>query len=113
MSDATLTFDALLQQWSRILDVIKTHGGMPLKALMNSCKPAGLEGNTLVLSWPSEILRGKYEDTKTKRLVEDIISEAVSGRVMTRCVVSSAKANHPGDDPLVQAGIQLGGRVVQ
>ena len=57
------------------------------------------------------MLRGKYEDAKTKRLVEDVISEAVGSRVMTRCVVS-AKTSKPGDDPLVQEAIKLGGRVV-
>jgi hypothetical protein len=78
---------------------------------MRSCKPMGVEGSTLVLSWPSEMLRGKYEDAKTKRLVEDVISEAVDIRVITRCVVS-AKTTKPDDDPLVQEAIKLGGRVV-
>ena len=78
---------------------------------MRSCKPSSVEGSTLVLSWPSEMLRGKYEDAKTKRLVEDVISEAVGSRVMTRCVVS-AKTAKPDDDPLVQEAIKLGGRVV-
>ena len=78
---------------------------------MRSCKPLSVEGSTLVLNWPSEMLRGKYEDAKTKRLVEDVISEAVGSRVMTRCVVS-AKSSKPDDDPLVQEAIKLGGRVV-
>jgi hypothetical protein len=82
---------------------------MPIKALLSSCKLVNVEGSTLVLSWPSEILRGKYEDAKTKRLVEDVISEAIGSRVMTRCVVGAkAKAD---DDPLVQEAIKLGGRV--
>jgi hypothetical protein len=70
-----------------------------------------VEGSTLVLSWPSEMLRGKYEDAKTKRLVEDVISEAAGSRVLTRSVVS-AKTTKPDDDPLVQEAIKLGGRVV-
>jgi hypothetical protein len=77
---------------------------------MRSCKAVSVEGNTLVLNWPSEMLRSKYEDAKTKRLVEEVISEAVGVHVLTRCAVS-AKAK-PDDDPLVQEAIKLGGRVV-
>jgi DNA polymerase-3 subunit gamma/tau len=106
----TLSLEVMQQQWDHILAVLKTHGGMPIKALLSSCKLVNVEGSTLVLSWPSEILRGKYEDVKTKRLVEDVISEAIGSRVMTRCVVGAkAKAD---DDPLVREAIKLGGRVV-
>ena len=91
---ATLSLEVMQQQWDHILAVLKTHGGMPIKALLSSCKLVNVEGSTLVLSWPSEILRGKYEDAKTKRLVEDVISEAIGSRVMTRCVVGAkAKAD--------------------
>ncbi len=109
VSDAQLSLEALQRQWSRILEVLKTHN-LPTQALMRSCKPVGVEGNTLVLHWPSDMLRSKYEDAKTKRLVEDVISEAVGARVMTRCTVG-ARAK-PDDDPLVQEAIKLGGRVV-
>ena len=108
--NAALSLDAVQRKWARVLEVLKTHN-LPTQALMRSCKPLNVEGSTLVLSWPSEMLRGKYEDSKTKRLVEDVISEAVGSRVMTRCVVS-AKTNKPDDDPLVQEAIKLGGRVV-
>jgi len=47
---------------------------------------------------------------KTKRLVEQVIGEALGAHVLTRCVVG-AKAQVE-DDPVVQAGIKLGGRVV-
>jgi DNA polymerase-3 subunit gamma/tau len=107
---AAISLEAVQQQWDHILAVLKIHGGMPIKALLSSCKLVSVEGDTLVLSWPSDILRGKFEDSKTKRLVEDVISEAIGSRVMTRCVVS-AKAK-PTDDPLVQEVIKLGGRVV-
>jgi DNA polymerase-3 subunit gamma/tau len=109
-SGTALSLEALQQQWGRILDVLKTHH-MPTQALMRSCKVAGVEGNTVVLSWPSEMLKNKYEDAKTKRLVEEVISEAHGAHVVTRCVVGAkAKAE---DDPVVQAGLKLGGRVVQ
>jgi hypothetical protein len=109
-NDVPLSLDAVQRQWSHILEVLRTHN-LPTQALMRSCKPMGTEGGTLVLSWPSEMLRGKYEDAKTKRLVEDVISEAVGARVMTRCIVS-VKTNKLDDDPLVQEAIKLGGRVV-
>jgi DNA polymerase-3 subunit gamma/tau len=108
--NAALSLDAVQRKWAHVLEVLKTHN-LPTQALMRSCKPLNVESSTLVLSWPSEMLRSKYEDAKTKRLVEDVISEAVGSRVITRCVVS-AKTNKPDDDPLVQEAIKLGGRVV-
>ena len=110
VSSAALSLDTVQRRWAHVLEVLKTHN-LPTQALMRSCKPLSVEGSTLVLSWPSEMLRGKYEDAKTKRLVEDVISEAVDIRVITRCVVS-AKTTKPDDDPLVQEAIKLGGRVV-
>jgi DNA polymerase-3 subunit gamma/tau len=110
-SGVELSLATLEQHWGHILDVLKTHH-MPTQALMRSqCKVVGVEGNTVVLSWPSEMLKNKYEDAKTKRLVEQVISEALGAHVLTRCVVG-AKAKVE-DDPVVQAGIKLGGRVVQ
>jgi len=110
-SNAPLSFEMIQQQWGHILDVLKTHH-MPTQALMRSqCRVVGVEGNTVVLSWPSEMLKSKYEDARTKRLVEEVISEAVGSHVVTRCVVA-AKAKTE-DDPLVQEAIKLGGRVVQ
>ena len=98
------------RQWGHILDVLKTHS-LPTQALMRSqCRLVGIEGNTLVLGWPSEMLRSRYEEAKTKRLVEDVISETVGSRVVTRCIVSSK--GRPDDDPLVQEAIRLGGRIV-
>jgi hypothetical protein len=105
-----MSLETVQQKWDHILAVLKIHGGMPIKALLSSCKLVDVEGDTLVLSWPSEILRGKYEDSKTKRLVEDVISEAIGRRVLTRCVVGAK--TKPTDDPLVQEVIKLGGRVV-
>jgi hypothetical protein len=57
------------------------------------------------------MLRSKYEDAKTKRLVEDVMSEVMGSRVMTRCIVGARPKLE--DDPLVQAGVKLGGRVVR
>jgi DNA polymerase-3 subunit gamma/tau len=106
-----ISLEVVQQQWDHILAVLKTHS-KPTEALVRSQgKVVGVEGDILVLSWPTEMLRSKYEDAKTKRLVEDVISEVMGGRVMTRCVVGVKPKLE--DDPLVQAGVKLGGRVVQ
>jgi hypothetical protein len=106
-----LSLEVVQQQWDHILAVLKTHS-KPTEALVRSQgKVVGVEGDTLVLSWPTEMLRSKYEDAKTKRLVEDVMSEVMGSRVMTRCIVGARPKLE--DDPLVQAGVKLGGRVVR
>ena len=87
-SDMPLSLEVVQQQWSSIFEVLKIHSLPMLVALMRYCKPMSIEGNTLVLNWPTEMMRSKYEDIRTKQLVEEIISEAVGVHVVTQCVVS-------------------------
>jgi len=71
--------------------------------LMNSCQLIGVEGDTIILQWPSSMLRDKFEKGKEKRLVEDVMSELIGRRVRTRCIVD--------DDPVVQEARRLGAQV--
>jgi hypothetical protein len=71
--------------------------------LMNSCQLIGAEDDTIILQWPSTMLRDKFENGKDKRLVEDVIASVLGRRVLTRCVVDN--------DPVVREARRLGAQV--
>ncbi|HET7090625.1 MAG TPA: DNA polymerase III subunit gamma/tau [Anaerolineae bacterium] len=97
-----LAFDIVSDQWPALLAELRSRS-VQTWGLMNSCQLIGVEGDTIVLQWPSAMLRDKFEKGKDKRLVEDVLSEMIGRRVRTRCIVD--------DDPVVQEARRLGAQV--
>ncbi|HEY4690733.1 MAG TPA: DNA polymerase III subunit gamma/tau [Anaerolineae bacterium] len=102
----TATVDLALSdvtaQWTAVLSGLRSRS-VQTWGLMNSCQLIGVEGDAVVLQWPSAMLRDKFEKGKDKRLVEDVMSEIIGRRVHTRCVVD--------DDPVMQEAKRLGAQV--
>ena len=99
---ASLILSDVLAHWPSVLSELRARS-VQTWGLMNSCRLVSVDGDTVVLQWPSTMLRDKFEKGKDKRLVEDVISEAVGRRIRTRCVVD--------DDPVVQEARRLGAQV--
>ncbi|HLF24858.1 MAG TPA: DNA polymerase III subunit gamma/tau [Anaerolineae bacterium] len=99
---ANLTLDEVSAKWPAVLASLRTRS-VQTWGLMNSCQLVTVEGNALVLQWPSQMLCDKFEKGKDKSLVEDVISEIVGKPVRTRCVVDN--------DPVVQEAKRLGAQV--
>ncbi|HKZ84244.1 MAG TPA: DNA polymerase III subunit gamma/tau [Anaerolineae bacterium] len=97
-----LAFGAVSDQWLALLAELRSRS-VQTWGLMNSCQLIGVEGDTIVLQWPSAMLRDKFDKGKDKRLVEDVMSEMIGQRVRTRCIVD--------DDPVVQEARRLGAQV--
>lgn len=97
-----LAFVTVSDQWPALLAELRSRS-VQTWGLMNSCQLIGVEGDTIVLQWPSAMLRDKFEKGKDKRLVEDVMSEMIGRRVRTRCIVD--------DDPVVQEARRLGAQV--
>jgi hypothetical protein len=93
--------DQLRQNWSSILAEVKSRS-VPTWGLMNSCELIGVDGDQVVLKWPSRTLCEKFE--KGKDVVEQIISQALGRKLRTRCDVD--------DDPIVREARRLGGQMI-
>ena len=106
---APLTLETVTGQWGDILARLRERS-LPVQALINSSRLAGVEGNTLVLSWPSELLKERYENARTKQLVEDVMTEILGQPVHTRCMVASKGSGRP--DRLVEEAVKSLGAVV-
>ncbi len=104
--DTALTLETVQARWGTILARLHERGGVPVKALINSSKLAGVEGNTLVLSWPSQILLERYESGRARRLVEQVAGEALGRPISTRSTVTQSTSQ---PDPVIEEAVKLGG----
>lgn len=102
---------------------------------MRACEPVAVEGNVVVLGFVHDFHRGKVEEEKNRRDVEDVLSSLAGQRYCVRCVLSgqesttrtsqrlaskptgreaTASAEQIIKDPVVRAAVEdLGARIVQ
>jgi DNA polymerase III subunit gamma/tau len=98
---SALTLDQINAHWADILSEVKAQS-IPTEALMKSCHVFGVEGATLILSWPTNALKEKFESDKVRRLVESAISAVLSQKALIRSQV---------DDPVLREALRLGAKV--
>ena len=90
-----------MAQWDGILSTIKTRS-IPAEALVKNCHVSGVEHNTVVLSWPMDNLKVRFEGSKHQHLLEDVLSHTFEQKLLVRSVV---------EDPMLQTALKLGAKV--
>ena len=91
----------MLAAWDGTLGSIKTRS-IPAEALLKSCRVSRVEHDTVVLSWPTDNLKSRFEGSKHQRLLEDTLSRTLEQKVLVRSVV---------EDPMLQTALKLGAKV--
>jgi hypothetical protein len=69
------------------------------QALLNSCRPLGLEGGHLVLGFSSDLLREKMEKGHNLTLVRQALEEVFGQPVGIRCVLLKAWTPDAEEEP--------------
>jgi DNA polymerase-3 subunit gamma/tau len=110
-----LTLEALRERWASILKAVRAQS-LPTEALLKSCALHAVEGHTVVLAWPSELLRDKFQDPRAKAqaLVEDILSHTFGVPVTIRNIVArkTPRRRPAAEDPLIRRAVEdLGAQV--
>lgn len=98
---SSLTMEQVLAEWNGVLSSIKTRS-IPAEALLKSCHVSKVEHGTVVLSWPTDSLKSRFEGSKHQRLLEDRLSSTLAQKVLVRSVV---------EDPVLQTALKLGAKV--
>ena len=98
---SSLTLEQVHAQWPEILNEVKARS-LPTQALLRSCKLVGVEGLTVTLGWPSNTLKDKFESSKSRDLVADVMTEVLSQKIVIRSLV---------DDPVLREALRLGAKV--
>ncbi len=98
---ASFTQEQVLAVWDEVLSNVKGRS-IPAEALLRNCHISHVEHHTVVLSWPTDNLKSRFEGSKHQRLLEDMLSSALEQKVLVRSVV---------EDPMLQTALKLGAKV--
>ncbi|MFQ5942709.1 MAG: DNA polymerase III subunit gamma/tau [Anaerolineales bacterium] len=79
-------FQQVLDSWPDLLAA--AYGRDPqTQALLNSCKPLGVDDRALVLGFQSDLLREKMEKGHNQQIVSDALGEVLDTEMDVRCVL--------------------------
>jgi DNA polymerase-3 subunit gamma/tau len=96
-------FQAVLNAWPDLL--AKAFQRDPrAQALLNSCKPLGVNEGALVLGFQSDLLRDKMEKGHNLELVTDALSEVLGSPLEVRCVLLDDWGDDAGMPPPMKEG---------
>ena len=116
-----LTFQAIVGRWNQVLQAARRRNPR-VQALLNSCRPLGLEAGALVIGFSSDLLREKMEKERNLSTAMSALQEALGAPLRLRCVITSKwKKAGPGSEtvpPIEEGGMvatairELGAQVV-
>lgn len=121
-SDAAPTgFQSMMGRWQEVLKAARRRSPR-VQALLNSCRPLGLEEQAFVIGFSSDLLREKMEKERNLSVAQESLEEVYGRPLRLRCVLtkswqrsSETSATLPpmDDDGMVATAIrELGGEVV-
>ena len=96
-----LTIEQVMAQWDDMLSSIKTRS-IPTEALLRYCHVTTIEHNAVVVSWPNDSMKNRFEGSKHQRLLEEILGHTFEQKLHVRSVV---------EDPMLQTALKLGAKV--
>ena len=110
------TAQALSAGWQQMLAQVRQQNP-GCYALMSSCTGRTLRGETLVLSFASDVLKTKMEKPENLEIARRVASQILQREITIRCVVDTAKRDTvpPGvdEDGIVATALRdLGGELV-
>jgi DNA polymerase-3 subunit gamma/tau len=114
-------FRGMMGRWQEVLLAARRRSPR-VQALLNSCRPLGLEDGAFVIGFSSDLLRKKMEKERNIGVAQEAFEEVFGKRMRLRCVLSkswqpsnkTSEALPPmDDDGMVATAIrELGGEVV-
>lgn len=81
-----MTAERLQECWPEFLNALRPRN-LSLEALMRSCRPVAVEGDVVVLGFDYDFHRGKVEEERNRRDVEDTLSSLLGWKCRIRCVL--------------------------
>ncbi len=114
-------FKSMMGRWQEVLSAARRRSPR-VQALLNSCRPLGLEDGAFVIGFSSDLLREKMEKERNVSVAQEALEEVFGSHLRLRCVLSKTwqRANKTSDalppmddDGMVATAIrELGGEVV-
>ncbi len=95
---ASLNFQTVLDRWKDVLAAARKRDPL-LQALLNSCRPLGLNAGVLVLGFASDLLREKMEKGHSLARAQEALQEVFGQRVEIRPALTSGAASPEKTEP--------------
>jgi DNA polymerase-3 subunit gamma/tau len=112
-----LTLHNIHRLWPKIKSMVGNHNAR-CEALLNSSKLTGLQENTVILGFSSEILKKMFEKEGNLTLIADILEEVCDQPMGVKCIVTSHQTSSiPKDLKIEKDGMvstatrDLGGKI--
>jgi DNA polymerase-3 subunit gamma/tau len=116
-----ISFQSVIERWREVLTAARHHDPRT-QALLNSCRPLGLDAGALIIGFRSDLLREKMEKGHNISLASLALQEVFGIPVGIRCVLSETWASQGvnehqappmDDDGMVSTALRdLGAQVV-
>lgn len=95
MVEGDLSLENLVEIWPRVVESIRPVDPS-VQALLHPsyCRPIGVEGKIVVLSFRFDFHKGKIEEVRNRRIVEQVLSKVLRSNLGVRCVMDAANASN-------------------
>jgi DNA polymerase-3 subunit gamma/tau len=85
----TITFENILGNWREVLQAARVQDPR-VQALLNSCRPLGIESGALVIGFSSDLLREKMEKEHNLRVAIAALEQVFGDSLILRCVLTES-----------------------
>jgi hypothetical protein len=85
----TITFEHILGNWRDVLQAARSQDPR-VQALLNSCRPLGIERGALVIGFSSDLLREKMEKEHNIRVAMAALEQIFGDSLILRCVLTES-----------------------
>jgi DNA polymerase-3 subunit gamma/tau len=87
--DGEITFQHVTDRWSDVLSVARRHDPR-IQALLNSCRPLGVQTGILIIGFRSDLLREKMEKGHNMALASQALQEVFDQPLGVQCILTEA-----------------------
>ncbi len=104
----------IASHWQEILSQVRQRNPQT-QALLNSCKPLGLQNGVLILGFQGELVKSKMEQGEHIKITQDVMQQILGEAMPIRCVISGSRELPPevDQDGMVASALRdLGGEIV-
>jgi len=112
-----ISLSDIQKAWPKVRALVKKHNPST-EGLLNTSKLAGIRGNTLILGFSSDTLKGMMQKESNITLTTDILEEVLGQPILVDCIVTTHQGSRIPDDLEIDkdgmvstATRDLGGRI--
>jgi DNA polymerase-3 subunit gamma/tau len=106
-----VSLETLRAQWKAMIQQVNSTN-KPTAALLRSCHPVALEGDAIRIKADHDLIRQRLDDPKHHEVMTTAINQLLNGTFIVHVFTGAPDQEaDAGDDPVIKAGMKLGGKI--